>query len=316
MAPHLKAPAGALLAKSMGSLPESVRTGIRTTLGVTDKQEDLIEKFAKESDEVRKKNEDLTEKNRQEKIAALKKRQDEEAAHQTERDAVKQHNDAVMRDRNKRVTTQKKLDTASQELDQKIDTAQKKAKAENDAAWGAWRDKVANVQVDMDPVVAAIKAQTDKMSPEQVATFKEILRETRPAEEDLTELDRTRNSMAKNVGYDKPYADLPPDIKAVIDEQMKRIGLGEMLDEATGGGTAGGGTGLKQIPASRLHGWKTQLEDAVRADRTGNVKYAIGQVLDVVRKFKRMFPRKREPMICSRKHVLCMVHTSILSVIP
>ena len=135
-------------------------------------------------------------------------------------------------------------------------------------------------------MVAAIKAQTDKMSPEQVATFKEILRETRPAEEDLTELDRTRNSMAKNVGYDKPYADLPPDIKAVIDEQMKRIGLGEMLDEATGGGTAGGGTGLKQIPASRLHGWKTQLEDAVRADRTGNVKYAIGQVLDVVRKLE------------------------------
>jgi hypothetical protein len=223
--------------------------------------------------------------NRAAKVEALKKTQEAEREHQAKVEEVRKHNEAVLRDRAKRVETQRKLDDASKELDDKIDAAQKNAKKANDDAWEAWRNKVANVQVDMQPVVDVIKAQTDKMSPEQVSVFKEILRETTPAEDDLSELDRTRNAVAKGQGYNAPYEDLPPDRKAVIDEQIKRLGLSEMTDEATSG-AGGGGTGLKQIPASRLHGWKTQLEDAVRADRTGNVKYAIGQVLDAVRKLE------------------------------
>lgn len=280
---------GEVYAKTSIVPAEHLRTGIRDTLGVSENTERTVEKFGKESEDVRKKNVNETEQNRKDKIKAIKDRQEEEAKHQQATDEVRKRNDAVMRDRQKRVDTQQKLDTASKELDDKIAKAEKDANAANNAAWKVWRAKVANVQVDMQTVVDAIKAQTDKMSPEQVSTFKEILRETAPAEEDLSELDQTRNSIAKNAGYDKPYAELPPDRKAVIDDQIKRIGLGDLADEATGGeggGATGGGRGLKQISASRLHGWKTQLEDAVRADRTGNVKYAIGQVLQVVRKLE------------------------------
>ena len=224
--------------------------------------------------------------NRKAKIDTLKKQQKEEREYRAKVEEVRKHNEEVLRDRDKRVQAQQKLDTASEELDERITKAQKEAKAADDQAWETWRKKVANVQVDMNSVVSAIKAQTDKMNPNDVALFKDILRETRPTEDDLTEIDRTRNSIAKNQGYTKPYADLPSNIKAVIDEQMRRIGLEEAADEATGTGGAGGGSGLKQVPASRLHGWKTQLEDAVRSDRAGNIKYAIAKVLDSVRKLE------------------------------
>ena len=265
------------------SAGEGVRGFVREQLEMPQRIERTVKQFGEQSEDARTELRAARQKTGQQNVEEIRKQNEA-------KEDVNRRNQEVLRDRTKRQDTQQKLDAASKELDDKIIKAEKDAKAADDAAWKTWRDKVANVQVDMQPVVDAIKAQTDKMSPEQVATFKEIMRETAPAEEDLSEIDQTRNSIAKNAGYDKPYADLPPDRKAVIDEQIKRVGLAEAVDEATGepAGEAagGGGGGLKKMPASRLHGWKTQLEDAVRADRVGNVKYAIGQVLHVVRKLE------------------------------
>jgi len=201
--------------------------------------------------------------NKAKKIEALKKTQAQEKAHQAEVAEVKAHNDAVMRDRAKRAETQEKLDSSSKELDDKIDAAGQKAKAEDDAAWDAWRAKVGNTQVNMQPVVDEIKAQEDKMNPQQVAEFRDIVKNAGGGDE----LDQ-----ASQQAFGANYSGLTPEQKAVIDDDFAQRGV-----------TPGGGA---DTPVSRLHGWKTQLEDAVRSDRAGNIKYAIGQVLDAVRKLE------------------------------
>jgi hypothetical protein len=207
--------------------------------------------------------------NRKAKIDTLKKQQKEEREYRATVEEVRKHNEEVLRDRDKRVQAQQKLDTASEELDDKIADAQKKAKDADDAAWDAWRAKIGNAQVNLDPVASVIKAQEDKMNPQQVAEFRDILKESEKSGSGTDALNK-----ASQQAFGANYDGLTQSQKDVIDQDFSQRGV-----SVAQGGSA-------DTPISRLHGWKTQLEDAVRSDRAGNIKYAIGQVLDAVRKLE------------------------------
>lgn len=204
--------------------------------------------------------------NRAAKIDALKNTQKAERKYRDQVEEVREHNEAVLRDRAKRVDAQKKLDSSSKELDDKIAEAQKKAKSEDDAAWDAWRAKIGNTKVNLDPVTSTIKAQEDKMNPQQVAEFRDILKQAEKSGSGADVLNK-----AAQQAFGANYDAMTPQQKTVIDSDFAQRGV----NLAAGG--------VPDTPISKLHGWKTQLEEAVRSDRAGNIKYAIGQVLDSVR---------------------------------
>jgi hypothetical protein len=172
----------------------------------------------------------------------------------------------------RRAAIQQQLAEEAPKLDTKYAQAEAKAKGENDAAWNAWRKKVANTDVDMEPVVSTIKAQADKMSPDEVSEFRSILKETKPTQEDMTGDERERDELSQ-AQYKKPWDKLTDREKSSLQNVIESMNLQDMSEENT----------LAKVPASRLHGWKTQLESAVRRAKNGNVRFAIGQVLDSVR---------------------------------
>lgn len=178
-------------------------------------------------------------------------------------------------------------DALSQEQLDAVGKAQRKAKAENDAAWAKWREKVAGATADMSPVVDTINAQygANGVKPEEVGTFKQIMRDTAPSEdtpEGANEVAGLRNDIAKSVVPGASYDTLSPIQKENVDRMVSNMGLGG-LAEADATGVEGADAGaLKQIPASRLHDIKQKLEAAVRST-SGNVQYAVGRVLDSVR---------------------------------
>lgn len=211
---------------------------------------------------------------KQAKLTAAEKARDEARVHQAAVEEVRQHNDRVMKERAKRQQTQQKLDVAGQELQQKIEAARAKAKAADDAAWDTWRNKVGTAEIPSDAIVDQINASKSVMDPEDVAEFRKVLKETKPAGAEASELQSTRDSIAKQNGLGKSYDEASPENKKAIDEIVNRLGLD--ADEA-------GAEAAKPVNAQRLHVWKTQLEYAVRHATRGNVRYAIGQVLDRVR---------------------------------
>jgi len=210
---------------------ERIRGPIRETLGVPEVTEKTVEKFGMKAADIREKN------------AAILQRQE----------------------------LNSQIQDASKELDDKYQAAEKKAKAEDDAAWEAWRDKVGKTEIASDAIVNAIKESRSVMDPEDVAEFRKVLKETKPGEGEAGEVQETRDSIAKNQGAGS-YEEASPALKAVIDDIVKRVGLD--ADEAET---------VKAVGADRLHVWKTQLEYAVRKATRGNVRYGIGQVLDTVR---------------------------------
>jgi hypothetical protein len=62
--------------------------------------------------------------------------------------------------------------------------------------------------------------------------------------------------------------------------------------------------GLTEVPASRLHGWKSQLERAVRTTPDGTIRYAIGKVLQSVRALEEQasdtVPGAKDQLLASR----------------
>lgn len=164
-----------------------------------------------------------------------------------------------------------------------VEKAQRKAKAENDAAWAKWREKVGGATADMQPVVDTINAQygANGVKPEDVGTFKQIMRDTAPSEdtpEGVSEVASLRNDIAKNYGSNN-YDTLSPAGQEAVNRVVSQMGLGDMAEAPTGEGAE---QVLKQIPASRLHDIKQKLEVAVR-NTHGNVQYAVGRVLEAVR---------------------------------
>ncbi|HEX5426655.1 MAG TPA: hypothetical protein VFW94_24295 [Candidatus Acidoferrales bacterium] len=161
----------------------------------------------------------------------------------------------------------------SAELHRRIEDAETKAKQADDQAWNRWRGKLLGVKVDMTPVVNEIEAQEANMNPAQVREFNDILRETKPEKGTKTPKEEADELATQAFGTD--YDHLNPDQKKVLDEDLQSRGI-----DITKTGT------LKEVPATRLHGWKSQLERSVRSAKDGVVVHAIGQVLDRVRKLE------------------------------
>lgn len=188
---------------------------------------------------------------------------------------TKAQNDAALRMEKDRQRLESEYKSSSIRLANKYDAVVKKARSQYNAIWNKWRDKVKDVNVNMTPAVRSISDQEQSMNPQQVSIFRDMLRESRPDPNELTEEERQRNAFMKQQGYAGDYDSLPPDRKSSVDETMRRIGYGTIED------TKGGA-----VSASRLHGWKSQLERAVRDTQDGTIRYAIGQVLDSVRQLE------------------------------
>jgi flagellar biosynthesis GTPase FlhF len=231
------------------------------------------QKHAEETARIREANARVVKKYADQHLQTLKKNKETLAKHEADVAKVHKENADVLRDVAKRKETQQKLDISSQELDQKIQAARTKAKAADDAAWNSWREKVGMTTAPSDDIVAQIKASRSVMDPEDVAEFSRVLKESQPTGTEAVELQATRNSLAKNQGLES-YEKASPEMRATINDIIQRIGLNPD-DE--------GAAPAKPIDALRLHVWKTQLEYAVRKATRGNVRYAIGQVLDKVR---------------------------------
>lgn len=270
---------------------QGVRSFAQENLGVGPEfAEKTAERYGKRATMADKKNEAIAQKNtdtsaktqakiaaqlQEEKAARLKvKKENKDAAstEQQKRGEVREHNEGVLREDRNRAATQEKHDTATKELDTRIKQAGVKAKAGNDANWKKWRTKVKGQETDSAPIAEAIKSQRSNMDPEDVAEFRKVLKESKPATEDMDEAERERGDIAQGQ-FHKPFDKLGDAEKEHVNRVLESMNLDpDEIEESAA-----------QIPADRLHVWKTQLEQAVRKATRGNVRYAIGQVLDKVR---------------------------------
>jgi len=243
---------------------ENLRGGIRDTMGVAENTEKTVGKFGAESEAVRAKNVAEAEKNRQARVKALQQQREAERGHQTASGETREHNVAVLRDRAKRMKAEQDLDLASRRLQQRIETAQKRAKAVDDAAWAAWRDKVGAAEADPTPIREIIGNMHSVMDPEDVAEFRRVIQESTP------EVNKTAQEAIIHSTYPgKRWEQLTQAERDYVGQALKAIGFDPNV--------------VQPVSADRLHVWKTQLEYAVRKATRGNVRYAIGQVLDSVR---------------------------------
>jgi hypothetical protein len=248
---------------------EGLRTGIRRPLGIEEHTEKQIEQFGKESEAVRGKNKVEAEKNRQAEIGAHEKNREAAQEHQTARDKAREHNMEVLRDRRKRVEATQDLETASQRLQRRIEAAQKQAKAADDAAWSAWRKKVGTAETDPTPIVETIDKMRNMMDLEDVAEFRRVIKEAAPEASDADI--KLRDDVVRGQGG-TTWEKMTDQQKSGVNTVLKSLGIDpDTIEKAS------------QVSAPRLHVWKTQLEYAVRKASRGNVRYAIGQVLDAVR---------------------------------
>lgn len=253
------------------------------------------EKHAAETAKIKEANARTIKRHADQRLKAMKKNTETMAKYTDDVAKVQKDNADVLRDVAKRKETQQKLGTASQELDQKIQAARTKAKADDDAAWDSWRKKVGTAAAPSDEIVAQIKASRSVMDPEDVAEFRRVLKETQPTGADVSELQTTRNSIARENHMGESYDKASPTSKKAIDEIIGRLGLDLDTEEVVE---------AKPIDALRLHVWKTQLEYAVRSATRGNVRYAIGQVLDKVRDTETALSKEAgadEELVAARK---------------
>ena len=185
---------------------------------------------------------------------------------------IKAKNKLALETEKERQSVEGQYKAASASLASKYKAAFEKARNNYNATWKLWRDKVQNVMAPMSTVRDTINDQEKTLSPEQVSIFRDIMRETEPSSEDMTDFQRDRQSAMDNLGYKSSYDQLPPDRKIIIDDMMKRIGYTNISNAVN----------AVDVPASRLHTWKSQLEVAVRKAK-GPLKHSIGKVLQSVR---------------------------------
>lgn len=238
------------------------------------------------NDELEKKNEaDRQEFNRKElervksegeaRLDALKKNKDKIVDYEERRAAIKKQNDANYRREVRQQNLQSKLKDATGNLDKLYQKTFKDATKSYNMTWNKWRDQVKGATADMKPTVNVVKAQEASMNPQQVSVFRDILRESGGDEEANEEENLTpeqqKDKLTMQYMKVPTYEELTPKNKSVIDDYVKEVGL-DLGDE-----------NLKGVPATRLHGWKSQLERAVRTTQDGTVRYAIGKVLQQLR---------------------------------
>jgi len=251
---------------------------------------------------LKKKHENTIAQNQQKHADALQAHQDLTKQTQAENIKAQQNHistvEQIARDKeaaqgidSQRQMLQNRAAINANELQKRIDTAESDAKTANDQAWNAWRDKLnksaaesgqQQAVADMSPVVKEINDQSVNMTPSQVTQFRDILKQAAPEAGGVTELQKLRNDIAKNNFGGTSYDELSPKKKEAADKMVEQVNL-DLAAQAKQGG--GGQVAGLEVPASRLHGWKSELERAVR-NTEGNVQHAVGQVLDRVRELE------------------------------
>ena len=259
---HLRAPMGDLLSKAVTSLPEGVRNGIRNTLGVTDKSEDLIQQFGEESKDVREKNEKATKEHLDKSAEAAQETQGNELAHEQEvgrqkadikasrnekAEKVNKDNERVkakhLEDVKEAVKTNSEINNQIQEyqnLEKQIEEDTRKAfdadeqerldaKKKENNAWDVWRKKAGQWRGLADPLIQAI----EKIGVSS-AEVRRLL--ARMNEDPATLTGTSAYSLARQAIIDKmnlpgnapgayDYSVLNPNQRSFVDAEMAKTGI-------------------------------------------------------------------------------------------
>ena len=290
-------PIADLKAKTAG-LPEQVRGEIRELAGAWKNTRDVVEKFGTESEKMREDNVkinkdrlDQLKKEHEERLKVLEQNKDKIQNYEEAVKNTKAQNDIDYRREVERQKLEGEHKSASIQLKNKVQAAYKKATTAYNATWNTWRGMVKGVSVKMTPVIDTIKAQESGMNPQQVSIFRDILRETEPSEATLSGI-QLREKLSMDA-FGKTYDNLTPGEKTVMDIDVAQRGI-DLSDP-----------GLTEVPASRLHGWKSQLERAVRSTQDGVVRYAVGKVLQSVRALEEQasdtVPGAKKQLLAARK---------------
>lgn len=191
---------------------------------------------------------------------------------------AEQHNQALQQTAEMRNQTVAQLADKTRSYFDKEAEVKARVKGENDENWQAWRDKVGDREVDMEPVREVIDRATTKF-PE----VNQILRETSLAPEEgspaMDKFEKERSNIMEQQGYGTDYQSLSPVKQSMVDDLMDKLGMmadsGEEFDpEATA-----------PMSISKLHDLKTQIGwKLFRNEYPPNVKRAMGQVFSALQR--------------------------------
>lgn len=192
--------------------------------------------------------------------------------HAVESQRVAEENKAAEHTLDLRKNTEQELQQKTDAYFAKEDAVKEKVKAANDEKWNAWREKIGDAEVDMQPVRDTIE-RVSASFPE----VKQILKDTAPSESEMTAANQQyvsdRSNFMKQYGYGTDYETLAPERKTQVDAMMDRMGLhpeegGVNIDAAT------------PMSIKQLHDLKTQVGWKVfRHEYPPNVTGAMKQVL-------------------------------------
>lgn len=121
---------------------------------------------------------------------------------------------------------EEKLQQATSDYYAKEDAVKGKAKAEENAAWKPWRDKIKGVEVDADPLVETVE-KFGVNSPE----IRRMMLQLIPPPEDApitSQFYKDRQSLIDQQGFNSPdlqYDKLNPNQRDIIDNLVNRLGL-------------------------------------------------------------------------------------------
>jgi hypothetical protein len=211
-------------------------------------QKELDIKNEEERNKINEANIEQLKKEGKDRLETLKENRANTKNYDEEVKKAKTENETKLRLEKGRQKIESNYKNASSSLRDKYNAAFEKARKDYNTTWNKWRDMVKGTNANMKPVVDIIGAQEESMNPQQVGIFREILNETEPDPAPKSPLGTTAQTAAP------------------------QLSLGNVASAA-----------LKDVPAERLHAWKSQLEGAVRSTQDGTVRYAIGKVLQSVR---------------------------------
>jgi hypothetical protein len=160
-------------AKSLAVGDEAARTAIRDQLDMPQRIERTVKKFGDESEKARNDLRAARQATAQENVETIRK-------HNEAKQEIEEKNEATLREEKNRVDTQQKLDTASKELDEKINAAEKKAEDEDNAAWEPVHSTLDAREGDISELRQTVEREKKNADPATSAIFNSILREDEP----------------------------------------------------------------------------------------------------------------------------------------
>jgi hypothetical protein len=201
-------------------------------------------------------------------LKELEKNRENEKNYKEQYAKTKKENEDLYRNEKTRQKLESDQKVTSQRLIEKTKAAFKKATGVYNDKWNAWRKSVAGQTADMKPVVDEINEQDKTMNATQQAQFRQIISETKP-DDDTSGIEK-REQLSQQA-FGRSYDNLTDTERAAMDKDVADRGI-TLADPK-----------LKDIPAEKLHTFKHQLERAVRTEKDGIIRNAIGKVLDKLR---------------------------------